>query len=340
MRSLLLLAAVLSAGSAFAASNPAETVPFDHWAHDAVSKLVDARLLPPFRSDPFGHDLPWTRGEFAAALLHASRLEESLASPVPRQPCGSWECNCAAARLVGEFWPELESMLTEKGAADQDGLCRWLTGIPPGNWLYETAQAVLRDRFRGGAAPDPAESLPFDHWAYGAMRKATDAIMPGSYPPGTFAGDRPRTRYEFALAAMRLLDVPETAGARARRPSPAAGEGVGAALQLMREFWPEVELIASQLDGMEGFPAEPGEEPTESADRLRAWLAGIPAGNWLYPAAQAILREYYGVATAAEPFPDVPREHWAYGAVERLRLAGIVVGYPDGTFGGRTASAQ
>ena len=28
------------------------------------------------------------------------------------------------------------------------------------------------------------------------------------------------------------------------------------------------------------------------------------------------------------PFPDVPREHWAFDAVEQLRQRGIVRGYP------------
>lgn len=35
-----------------------------------------------------------------------------------------------------------------------------------------------------------------------------------------------------------------------------------------------------------------------------------------------------------EPFPDVPHDHWAYEAVEALRLAGLIEGYPDGTFSG------
>ncbi len=28
------------------------------------------------------------------------------------------------------------------------------------------------------------------------------------------------------------------------------------------------------------------------------------------------------------PFPDVPKDHWAYQAVEAVRKAGIIVGYP------------
>ena len=37
---------------------------------------------------------------------------------------------------------------------------------------------------------------------------------------------------------------------------------------------------------------------------------------------------------AANPFSDVPAGHWAYDSVNKLVSAGIVDGYPDGTYGG------
>ena len=37
----------------------------------------------------------------------------------------------------------------------------------------------------------------------------------------------------------------------------------------------------------------------------------------------------------AAPFQDTPTNHWAYEAVQDLAKKGIVVGYPDGTYGGR-----
>ena len=40
-------------------------------------------------------------------------------------------------------------------------------------------------------------------------------------------------------------------------------------------------------------------------------------------------------AQQAEPFKDVPTDHWAYQAVESLREKGIVIGYPDGYFRGK-----
>jgi len=40
-------------------------------------------------------------------------------------------------------------------------------------------------------------------------------------------------------------------------------------------------------------------------------------------------------AFAQNAFSDVPRDHWAYSAVSELEAAGIVQGYPDGTFQGK-----
>ena len=37
---------------------------------------------------------------------------------------------------------------------------------------------------------------------------------------------------------------------------------------------------------------------------------------------------------AANPFSDVPRDHWAYDAVTQLANDGVVEGYGDGTFRG------
>jgi len=52
----------------------------------------------------------------------------------------------------------------------------------------------------------------------------------------------------------------------------------------------------------------------------------------------------FGIANAQGkangPFADVPTDHWAYNSVEKLRDAGIVIGYPDGTYGGRRAMTR
>jgi len=43
---------------------------------------------------------------------------------------------------------------------------------------------------------------------------------------------------------------------------------------------------------------------------------------------------------AQGPFADVPIDHWAYEAVSQLQQDGIIIGYPDGTFGGKRAMTR
>ena len=43
------------------------------------------------------------------------------------------------------------------------------------------------------------------------------------------------------------------------------------------------------------------------------------------------------IPASAQQFADVPTDHWAYAAVQQLAQAGIIQGYPDGTFDGKRA---
>ncbi len=56
------------------------------------------------------------------------------------------------------------------------------------------------------AQVSPADTVPFEHWAYDAVQQLVDAGIIIGYPDGTFMGDRAMTRYEFAMAISRLLD--------------------------------------------------------------------------------------------------------------------------------------
>jgi len=57
------------------------------------------------------------------------------------------------------------------------------------------------------AQANPAQTVPFDHWAYDAVQELVDQGIIIGYPDGTFKGDRAMTRYEFAIAIARLLDT-------------------------------------------------------------------------------------------------------------------------------------
>lgn len=52
----------------------------------------------------------------------------------------------------------------------------------------------------------PQETVPFEHWAYDACQQMSDLGIIIGYPDGTWRGDRPLTRYEFAMAVSRLVD--------------------------------------------------------------------------------------------------------------------------------------
>ena len=76
--------------------------------------------------------------------------------------------------------------------------------------VVAAAPAIVAPGFVAPAqAQDRAEfqDVPLTHWAYPALQKLAAAGILEGYPPtGNFIGQRPMTRYEFAVAIARLLD--------------------------------------------------------------------------------------------------------------------------------------
>lgn len=115
---------------------------------------------------------------------------------------------------------------------------------------------------------------------------------------------RPMTWHEFAVTIARLLpqlnrpQFPSHTETETRLiASPPA---ISALQDLVRHFKPE--LIRLNVD----------------VDTAQLRLADM--------ARRATL------PLASQPFPDVPANHWAFSAVETLRLNRIIAGYPQGTF--------
>lgn len=54
----------------------------------------------------------------------------------------------------------------------------------------------------------------------------------------------------------------------------------------------------------------------------------------------ALLALALAPAIAAQPFSDVPQDHWAYNAIEKLASAGLIEGYPDGTYKGKCTMSR
>lgn len=69
-----------------------------------------------------------------------------------------------------------------------------------------------------------------------------------------------------------------------------------------------------------------------------ALLAGAGVGLGMLLGTPHVSLAQAGAASG--PFADVPADHWAYQAVDTLQKAGIVIGYPDGTYGGKRAMTR
>ena len=64
---------------------------------------------------------------------------------------------------------------------------------------------------------------------------------------------------------------------------------------------------------------------------MKIWTAALAGG--LLAAGMAAAAP--SASAQAAPFLDTPTNHWAYEAVQDLAKKGIVIGYPDGTYGGK-----
>ena len=64
---------------------------------------------------------------------------------------------------------------------------------------------------------------------------------------------------------------------------------------------------------------------------MKIWTAALAGGLLALGAAAGAPQ----AKAQAAPFLDTPTNHWAYEAVQNLAKRGIVIGYPDGTYGGK-----
>ncbi|MFQ6132556.1 MAG: DUF4139 domain-containing protein [Armatimonadota bacterium] len=105
----------------------------------------------------------------------------------------------------------------------------------------------------GRGLPRAQQAVPFDHWAYDALGKLTEAGAMAGYADKSFKGGRAMTRYEFGMAANRLLQqLPRDAEAR-------YGAGLAREVdRLVEEFRPEIAETAAQMGTMQDDLARRG----------------------------------------------------------------------------------
>jgi hypothetical protein len=112
-----------------------------------------------------------------------------------------------------------------------------------------------------GNARGPFADVPVDHWAYAAVARLEERGYPSAFAAATFDGERPRVRYEFAVAVQRMLDEARRRKDSARpngRPSrrlpksdsisdPIAEDALA---RLRREFRRELKMLRKDLEGL------------------------------------------------------------------------------------------
>lgn len=97
-----------------------------------------------------------------------------------------------------------------------------------------------------------------------------------------------------------------------------SSQAAGALAALVQEFHPELVLLRVDVHGLQ-----------KSIEPLQALADASQEGKPRISGPVEILRRS---SASGRPFPDVPKDHWAYQAVETVRKAGIVIGYPDNRF--------
>jgi hypothetical protein len=112
------------------------------------------------------------------------------------------------------------------------------------------------------AFPQTPGDVPKDHWAYEAVRTLIEKGYMLGYPDGSFLGNRPMTRYEFAVIINRIMDdmaAKAVAQVTQEAPKPVeqvTPEDMANLRKLMEEFKPELVVIGARLDKVEAALAD------------------------------------------------------------------------------------
>jgi hypothetical protein len=167
------------------------------------------------------------------------------------------------------------------------------------------------------------EDVPRSHWSYEcafSLAARTGLVM--GYPDGTFGGKRAMTRYEFGVITARVL--PQLEAEMHTRHEQRTGHAVaadGPPIVMTREdFTCYRRLVVEYRPVLERLETDVS-EMLRDIDRLER--------EFLEPNKTKV------VLPERPYFRDVPRDHWAFGAVQTLAERGFVVGYPPPSHGTR-----
>lgn len=123
--------------------------------------------------------------------------------------------------------------------------------------------------------------VPSGHWAEDAVQKLVDSGLVEGYPDGTYKGDRPMTRYEYAMVVSRMMDKMDAELCAKDDPDCAGG---GITEEQLNELKDIVEKLAAEFkDEIEALKVKVDENTTKIAgieDKLSKSLFNIDmSGN-------------------------------------------------------------
>lgn len=145
-----------------------------------------------------------------------------------------------------------------------------------------------------------------DHWSYQALSYLQAEEVLQGFPKGHFNGSQTLVRYEFAQGIL---------------------SGLANNVEEDSEHGRSIELILRALVN------EYADQLCEVSDFRYAqdWVTPVLSVHMAKQNAQAATGEKQAVPSA---YDDIPRTHWAYGALDYLADSGTLEGYPEDFFKG------
>lgn len=235
---------------------------------------------------------------FAVLLQHPTEVQKDL-QQLQQELQDKLHKNPKAATallaLICEFEPEILALHQDVQSAKQHIFIISPFGDVPYNDPAFKALGVLQD-----AGLVEGYDMVLDRAGIKA-RSTTD----------TYSGNGQMTPYQFAVAVTESYPLPLpqatfAANSTQRRRAEAILAANPFALQALQSLTEEFKPILDKLG--------------QDVPTLNSRLAALAVAPKQLP------------LLATKSFPDVPKDHWASQAVEAVRAAGIVAGYPAGTF--------
>lgn len=167
------------------------------------------------------------------------------------------------------------------------------------------------------------------HWAQeGIAELAIKRDMMRGYPDGTFRGELPFTRFQFALAMKELVaELERISRTNLRQENPCLNTYADLTNPTDREVVLELANAYCLFEGVPGIRTDRF-DPEQQVTRTE--VSKVIANLMELADRKGIVRPRNANDYT---FSDVARDHWAYEAIQTVSdRYGVMIGFPDNTF--------